>query len=444
MTVVQFQGKGAAKGTVTPKGGLIAALDIGSTKISCLIAEPVPAKHRTPEQGDRRNLKILGVGHQLSRGVRSGAIINVDEAERAIRLAVDAAERMAQRTISEVYVNVSGGRPQSRLYIGSAITHDGVGAQVSQRDLDNVLNEALAQVDPGRRTILHLAPLQYHLDDARGIKDPTGLFGDTVSLELGVVTVETPHLKNLTLAVERAHLSVAGFVIAPYAAARAVLAEDEKELGVTVVDMGGATTSFAVFHENKLVVADVIPVGGQHITNDIARGLSTTIAHAERMKTLWGSALSSTVDEREMISVPLLGERGVDTVQQVPKSMLTGIISPRLEETFELLRNKLENSGPAYHAGRRMVITGGASQLNGVSEVASRWFDRQVRMGSPVHIQGMPEAAHSPGFSVCAGLINYALVPDRHYALPKAKAQEVQRAQHGYVRRMGRWIADSF
>lgn len=444
MTVVQFQGRGGSKGAAAPKGGLIAALDIGSTKISCLIAEPVPAKHRTPEQGDRCNLKVLGVGHQLSRGVRAGAIINVDEAERAIRLAVDAAERMAQRTISEVYVNVSGGRPQSRLYIGSAVTQDGVGGQVSQRDRDNVLNEALAQVDPGRRTILHLAPLQYHLDDARGIKDPTGLFGDTLSLELGVVTVESPHLKNLTLAVERAHLAVAGFVIAPYAAARAVLAEDEKELGVIVVDMGGATTSFAVFHENKLVVADVIPIGGQHITNDIARGLSTTIAHAERMKTLWGSALSSTIDEREMISVPLLGERGVDTVQQVPRSMLTGIISPRLEETFEMLRNKLESSGSAYHAGRRLVITGGASQLNGVSEVASRWLDRQVRMGSPVHIQGMPEAAHSPGFSVCAGLLNYALVPDRHYELPKAKAQEVQRAQQGYVRRMGQWIVDSF
>jgi cell division protein FtsA len=246
------------------------------------------------------------------------------------------------------------------------------------------------------------------------------------------------------MAVERAHLTIAGFVMAPYAAARAVLAEDEKTLGVTVVDMGGATTSFAVFHENNLVMADVVPLGGQHITNDIARGLSTTIAHAERMKTLWGSALASTVDEREMISVPLLGERGVDTVQQVPKSMLTGIIRPRLEETFEMLRDKLEKSGAAHLAGRRLVITGGASQLNGVREVAAQWLDRQVRMGSPAHVQGMPESAHSPGFAVCAGLLNYALKPDTHYALPKSKADAVERAQTGYVRRMGRWIADSF
>ena len=209
-----------------------------------------------------------------------------------------------------------------------------------------------------------------------GIKDPHGMFGETLSLDLGVVTVEPPHLKNLALAVERAHLSVAGFVMSPYAAARSVLAEDEKTLGVTVVDMGGATTSFAVFQDNHLVLADVVPIGGQHITNDIARGLSTTIAHAERMKTLWGSALASAVDEREMISVPLLGERGVDTVQQVPKSMLTGIIRPRLEETFEMLRAKLEAlRGAAPRAAAAWSITGGASQLNGVREVATQWLD---------------------------------------------------------------------
>lgn len=441
MTVVQFQGKGGIKPPSVPKGGLVAALDIGSTKISCLIAEAVPAKHRTSDSEEKNSLKVLGVGHQLSRGVRSGAIVNVDEAERAIRLAVDAAERMAQRTINDIYINVSGGRPQSRVYTGSVPVAAG---QVEPRDTDKALDAALAQVDPGRRNILHLAPLQYHLDDARGIKDPHGMFGETLSLDLSVVTVEPPHLKNLAMAVERAHLSVAGYVMSSYAAARSVLAEDEKALGVTVVDMGGATTNFAIFQDNHLVMADVVPIGGQHITNDIARGLSTTIAHAERMKTLWGSALSSAVDEREMISVPLLGERGVDTVQQVPKSMLTGIIRPRLEETFEMLRAKLEAAGARHLAGRRLVVTGGASQLNGVREVATEWLDMQVRMGSPAHVQGMPESAHSPGFAVCAGLLNYALTPDLHFALPKAKADAVARAQSGYVWRMGRWIAESF
>jgi cell division protein FtsA len=441
MTVVQFHGKGGGKPPAVQKGGLVAALDIGSTKISCLIAEAVPAKHRSSDSEEKNSLKVLGVGHQLSRGVRAGSIVNLDEAERAIRLAVDAAERMAQRTINEVYVNVSGGRPQSRLFTGSV---DVASGQVGPADMDRVLDAALLRVDPGRRNILHLAPLQYQIDEARGVKEPAGMFGETLSLDLAVVTVEPPHLKNLALAVERAHLSIAGYVIAPNAAARAVLAGDEKTLGVTVVDMGGATTSFAIFQDGSLVTADVLPVGGQHITNDIARGLSTTIAHAERMKTLWGSALASAVDDREMISVPLLGERGVDTVQQVPKSMLTGIIRPRLEEIFELLRDKIESSGAQHLGGRRMVITGGASQLNGVREVAAQWLDRQVRMGAPAHVQGMPESAHSPGFAVCAGLLNYALKPETHYALPKSKAEAVARAQAGYVWRMGRWIAESF
>jgi cell division protein FtsA len=441
MTVVQLHGKAAARGPAGAKSGIFGALDIGSTKISCLIAEVVPPKHRNSEGELRNGMRILGVGHQLSRGVRSGSIVDVDEAERAIRLAVDAAERMAQRSITEVYVNVSGGRPQSRLYSGTETLPAG---QVTPRDLERVLSAALAQVDPGRRAILHLTPIQYHLDDARGLQSPVGMHGETLAMDLGVVTVERAHLKNLSLAIENAHLGTAGFVIAPYAAAKSVLAEDEMTLGATLIDMGGATTSFAIFHEGHLVTADIVPIGGIHITNDIARGLSTTIAHAERMKTLWGSALAAQVDEREMIAVPLLGERGVDTVQKVPKSMLTGIIRPRLEEIFELLRDKIEASGAAHLSGRRAVLTGGASQLTGMRDIAAQWLDRQVRMGLPVHIQGMPESAHSPGFAVCAGLLQHALRPDAQFALPKAKAEAIERSQQGYVRRMGRWIAESF
>ncbi len=437
MTVVQLHGKGVS----AAKGATLAALDIGSSKVSCLIAEAVPDRHRNADGQNAPGLRILGLGHQLARGVRSGAIIDVDEAERAIRLAVDGAERMAQRTISEVTVNISGGRPQSRVFGAVEKTATGV---VSPRDMDRVLELALAQVDPGRRTVLHLSPIQYHLDDAKGIKAPLGMHGDMLGLDLGVVTAEPAHLRNLSLAIDRAHLAATGFVVAPYAAAKSVLADDELALGVTLVDMGGATTSFAIFHDSHLIFADMIPLGGQHVTNDIARGLTTTIAHAERMKTLWGSALASITDERDMISVPLLGERGVDTVQKVPKSMLTGIIRPRLEEIFEIIRDRLAESGLAHLGGRRVVLTGGASQLTGVREVAGQWLDRQVRLGVPALMPGMPEAATSPGFAVCAGLLKYALKPDTHYAIPKEAAKVLERAQMGYVRKVGRWIAESF
>ncbi|MGH6855788.1 MAG: cell division protein FtsA, partial [Aestuariivirga sp.] len=270
------------------------------------------------------------------------------------------------------------------------------------------------------------------------------MYGENLMVELAAVTVEPAHLRNMALAIERAHLATAGFVISPLAAARAVLAEDEMSLGVSLIDMGGATTSFAIFHDGNLVFSDVIALGGQHITNDIARGLSTTVAHAERMKTLWGSALASHVDEQDMIAVPLLGERGVDTVQKVPKSILTGIIRPRLEEIFELVRDRLEASGMAHFAGRRVVLTGGASQLTGAREAAGQCLDRQVRLGLPAAMPGMPEFAHNAGFAVAAGILKYTLRPDMGHALPQHRPRQIEHAQQGYMRKMGRWIAESF
>ncbi len=441
MTVVQLNGKSTGRGTVTDRRSIFAALDIGSSKISCLIAETLPAKHKMPGAFEQKSLKILGLGHQVSRGVRNGSIVDVDEAERAIRLSVDAAERMAQQAISEVYVNVSGGRPQSTCYTGQIMIE---GNAVSPRDLDTVIASAVAQINPSRRTVLHLAPIQYHIDDANGIVAPLGMHGERLRVDLGVVTADSANLRNLALAIERAHLSVKGYVIAPYAAGKAVLAEDEMVLGTVLIEMGGATTGISIFHEGNLVFADSIPVGGMHVTNDIARGLSTTIAHAERMKTLWGSALPTSTDEREMLSVPLLGERGVETVQKVPRAMLTSIIRPRIDEIFELVAERLNQCPVAYLGGQRVVLSGGASQLTGVCEVAGLWLGRQVRPGTPKPVSGMPDAGRNPGFSVAVGLLAYGLKPDRHCALPAQAARNLAQAQQGYARRVGRWIADSF
>lgn len=430
MNVVQLQSRKSG-GEAAAKGGVVAALDVGSTKISCLIAEVTGPK-------EERALKVLGVGQQASRGVRCGAIINVDEAERAIRLAVDAAERMAGRAISEVHVNVSGGRPQSRLFSAS---HDTATGKVSPRDIDALTAAALAKVETGHRSILHVTPVQYRLDEAQGIKQPLGMHGTKLSLDLGVVMVEPAHMHNLSLAIERAHLSVAGFVAAPYAAAKSVLEEDEAELGVAVVDLGGATTSFAIFSEGALLCADVVLFGGQNITNDIARGLNTTLAHAERMKTLWGCAQASEADESELLSVPILGERGVDGVHKVPKSQLTAIIRPRLDEILEMLRDRMAATGMADFAQRGMVLTGGASQLTGLREAAAEMFSRPVRLAAPATLPGMPTAAHGPVFAVASGLLHYALKPDAHSSVKAASAGAPR--QQGYMRKMGRWIVES-
>jgi cell division protein FtsA len=415
---------------------IVAALDIGTTKTCCMIGEVVPGRRtQTGEQIESR-VKVLGMGHQAARGVKGGVVVDLDEAERAIRVAVDQAERMARQTITEVFVNVSGGRPLCQGFVGSAETG---GEAVRPEHMNEAVARALASCDPGRRVLLHATPVRFGIDDAKGVERPEGMFGETLSVDLNVVTVERGALRNLTLAIERCHLKVGAFVIAPYAAAKAALVDDEQKLGTILIEMGGATTSIAVLQDGALCFADVIPVGGQHITNDLARGLSTTIAHAERLKTMAGSAMSAICDEREMIAVPLLGERGPDKVHRVPRSMLTGIIRPRLEETFELVRDRLRQEGAAS-AARRVVLSGGSSQLLGARELAAQILEKQVRAHRSIDLMGLPDLARSPAFAVAAGLLRYALNPDRHLSLRGRFGEDAG----SYLLKVGKWIKESF
>ena len=437
MTVVQLHPKTALRPPSGDRSSIIAAVDIGSSKIACLIGQALPSRGRP---GDEAPLRILGLGHQAARGVRGGTVVDVEEAERAIRLAVDAAERMAQRTISAIYVNVSGGRPQSTTYRATVQVPSG---EVTEPDVDAAIIAALKLCAPGKRAIMHVAPGRFALDEAKGVEHPVGMFGDQLTAEVNVVTADAAALRNLSQAVARCHLEVAGSAVASYAAAKSVLAADELALGVTLIDMGSATTGVSVFYDGHLVFADSVPLGGQHITNDIAQGLSTTIAHAERMKTLWGSAIASGADDRESIQVPLLGERGADTIHSVPKSLLTGIIRPRLEEIYDLMRQRIAASPAARLGAARAVLTGGGSQLNGAREMASHWFSTQVRAGGPVPLPGMPDAGNTPGFAVAAGLLLYALNPDRHFAIPPAQLVAEAPQSKSYVRRVGRWLAES-
>ena len=265
------------------------------------------------------------------------------------------------------------------------------------------------------------------------------MYGERLSVTLHVLAAANGPLRNLKTAIERCHLQVDGFVASGYASGLACLVEDEMDLGVTVVDMGGGTTNVAVFHEGALVFADVVPVGGRHVTSDVARGLSTTAQHAERMKTLYGSAIPSPADEREMVSVPQVGEAGADAIQQVPRSILIGIIQPRVEETLELVRDRLVASGMTGVAGRRLVLTGGACQLTGVRELAARILDKQVRVGRPLRLHGLAEATEGPAFATCAGLLAHVIQRPE-----EAKIAAEANAAHGGLRRIGRWFKEYF
>ncbi len=433
--LVRGQGRGLT--SLSPR--LVAAVDIGSVKTACLIAEWNPGK-KSVELDIRNGLKIIGFGQTISRGVKNGAIADIAEAERSIRIAVDSAERMAGATIRSVHVNVSGGRPQTMVASAAVKIENGV---VTQSDIDAAVSLAVSKSDIGKRHVLHLLPVSYAIDGVETPQAPVGMHGEAVKADIAVVSMEQAALSNLRLAVERSHLELSGLALAPYAAAKSVLAPDEMDLGTILFDMGGYTTHVAAFRHGKLVASAMLPIGGQHISNDIAHGLSTTVVHAERLKTMFGSVLGSGHDERELLAVPLLGERGVDTVQKVPRHVLTSIIVPRLDELFEHARRLFEDGPMAGLAINRMVVTGGASQLHGMREFATSRLGLPVRLGLPSGFQGLPELAKSGGFAAVAGLLVAACEPNGACEMPHEAKIAIDRSQLTYARRVGKWLAEA-
>ncbi len=378
--------------------GLIAALDIGTTKTVCFIARV----------GDGGVLRVHGIGHQISRGIRAGAVVDMDEAERAIRTTVEAAESMLDERINGIIVNLSGGQPVSRIVqVENTIN----GHEIGETDIRRMHDSARQYYALPDRELIHALTMDYSVDGNRSIRDPRGMFGEKLGLSVHLVHAAAGPTRNLRTVINRCHLEIEARVASPYASALACLVEDEKQLGVTCIDMGGGTTSIAVFSEGQLRHTGTIPVGGQHVTSDIARCLSTPVSSAERIKTLYGSATPSPSDEREFIKIPLVGEDEENgaNLNQVPQSFLCQIIQPRLEETFEMVRNHLTAAGVDTAAGRRVVLTGGASQMQGIRDLAALVLDKQVRLGRPVGFQGLAEATHGPAFSTCAGLLRYSL-----------------------------------
>lgn len=376
------------------RSGPVGVLDIGSTKVVCLIGR---------QEADGR-LRVLGFGWHRGKGVRGGGIVDLDQAERAIRAAVGQAEDMADTRLHKVTVNLTCGQPESRLL---NVQWPVGGRAVEESDIRRVIAEGRARAEGDGRETIHAMPLTFSADETEGVADPRGLFCSTLTARLHIIDAATGALRSLGACVARCDLDIAEVVSAPMAAGLAVLMEDERELGVTVIDMGGGTTGMAVFGEGQLLHTAQLPVGGGHVTNDVARLLSTPVAHAERLKALYGNAAGCTDDEREMLSVQLIGEEDHQHAK-VPRSMLVSIIRPRIEETFELVKERLERSGLTRAAGNRVVLTGGACQLGGVRELAAHMLGKQVRLGRPSALRGLPDAAAGPAFATAAGLLAWA------------------------------------
>ncbi|MBB5753026.1 cell division protein FtsA [Prosthecomicrobium pneumaticum] len=423
------------------KATIVSILDVGSTKICCLIARLRPREPDDMLPGRTHSIEVLGLGHQRSRGIKSGVVVDLEKAEHAIRLAVDSAERMAGVTVESVIVNISAGRLASETFSASVKLSP---REVEEADIRRVLAAGRDHSVTDDRVVVHSLPIRYALDGNPGIRDPRGMVGERLGVDMHVVTAEAGPVRNLELCIARCHLAVEAIVASPYASGLASLVEDESELGVALIDLGGGTTTMGVFFDGQFVHSDGIAIGGQHITNDIARGLSTPIEYAERLKTMHGNALSITADDRDILSVPPLGEDERDIPNQVPRSALTRIVRARVEEILELVRDRLNSSGFATMVGRRIVLTGGGSQLTGVAEAARRILARNIRLGRPMGVAGMPEATRGPAFSAAVGLLIYPQVARLEQAARSGRGRFQLTGTGGYIAKMGSWLRESF
>ena len=421
------------KKTTKSRQDIFAALDIGTSKVCCAIAK---VEDRAHEKGGEV-LRLIGVGHQSSKGIKSGLIVDLEALEDAILNAVHSAEQMAGQTISEVCVNL----PASNVHSQTFESHLSIVNQtVDETHIRRLLTFGRnAQISDDQQ-IIHALPISYSIDNSHGIHDPRGMVGNQLSVTIHLVTAPKSLIRNLQNCIGRCHLDVNGFVVTPYASGLSTLVDDELTLGATVIDMGGGTTTIASFLDGILIYLDSIPVGAAHVTSDIARGISTPLVQAERLKTLYGTVILSSADERENIIVPQLGENHGPQTHQIPKSLLTQIIRARVEETLVLIWSRLAARGMDQLVCQRIILTGGGSQLPGIREMAATLWNRQVRNGQPISVIGASDFATNPMFSTCAGLLQYSW---RDYAGSQNVVQMDAPPTHLW-QRVATWIKENF
>ncbi len=423
------------------RSGVLTVLDVGSSKVCCVVAKLKPCEDGKLLRGRSHRAQVMGIGHQKSQGIKSGVVVDLDRAEHAIRLAVDAAERMAGLTVDSLIVNMTAGRLKSETFCA---TINLGGHEVDEADIRRVLAAGAKQALRAEREVVHSLPVAFSLDAERGVRDPRGMVGETLGVDMHVLTADAAPLRNVELAINRSHLSVERMVATPYASGLAALVDDELEMGAACIDMGGGTTTISVFSEGRFVHGDAIPVGGNHVTLDLAKGLSTSLEAAERLKVMHGSALPGIADDRDIVSIQPIGEES-EAPLQVPRSVMTRIIRARIDETLEMLRERINKSGFSNAVGKRVVLTGGASQLAGLPEAARRVLGRNVRVGRPLGIAGLPEAAKGPAFSTAVGLLIY---PQQMASFESQAAFGFSRFRMtgtgGRLQRVSQWLRDSF
>ena len=393
--------------------GVIVILDIGTSKIGCLVLRfDGPDRFKDADgvgsMAGQSSFRVIGAATTRSRGVRFGEIDAMQETERAIRTAVQAAQKMAQVRVDHVIACLAGARPRSYGLDGEVGIE---GSVVSEADVGRVL-AACEVPDYGEdREVMHAQPINFALDHRSGLADPRGQIGHKLTTDMHLLTVDAAAVQNILYCIKRCDLELAGVASSAYAAGISSLVEDEQELGSACIDLGGGSTGISVFIKKHMIYADSVRMGGDHVTSDISMGLQVPTATAERIKTFYGGVFATGMDDREMIEIG--GDTGdwEHDRRTVSRAELIGIMRPRVEEILEEVRSRLDAAGFEHLPSQQIVLTGGASQIPGLDGLASKILGQQVRLGRPLRVQGLPQAATGPAFASAVGLCLFAANP---------------------------------
>ena len=404
---------------------IIAGLDLGTTKVCAIVAEQT-------EDG----IDIIGIGSVPSKGLKKGVVVNIESTVQAIKAAIEQAETMAGCEIRTVFAGIAGSHVRGMNHEGVAAIHN---REVDSRDVERVLEQAKAVPMASDRQVLHVIPQEFIVDDQDGIREPIGMSGVRLEARVHMVTAASMSVQNIIKCAGRCDLEVADVVLQPLASADAVLSEDEKEIGVALIDIGGGTTDLILFAGGAVVHTVSIPLGGISLTNDVATLMRTPIAEAERLKIKYGCAASAMVDEEAMIEVPSVGGR---PSRQMRRRELSDIIEPRVEEIFAAVRHVIAESGFHDMLAAGAVITGGATLLDGMPELAEAVLGLPARRGVPSGIGGLVDVVKSPAYATGVGLVKYGAQRLRH--LPRAEEEVPLPVKAGWGAKIGHWFKEVF
>lgn len=403
---------------------IIVGLDIGTTKVAVIVAQ----------RGIGGKVDIIGIGTHPAQGMRRGVVVNIDATVNCIRAATQEAELMAGCEISSVYAGIAGAHIKGFNSHGIVAVKN---KEVTTRDVERVIDAARAVAIPMDREILHILPQEYIVDEQDGIREPIGMSGVRLEAKVHIVTALVASAQNIVKSANRVGLSVSDLVLEPIASAEAVLSPEEKELGVAMVDVGGGTTDITVFHGGAVKHTAVLPIGGNHLTNDIAAGLRTPSSAAEEIKRRYGSALTSLVQSSETIEVPSTGGR---EPRVLSRQVLAEIIEPRMEELLTLVHRELVRSGFDEFLTAGVVLTGGTVLLDGITEFGEQIFNLPVRRGFPTGVGGLVDVVNSPAYATGVGLVLYGAKQEGHRVTRLNNQSLFGKVKH----RMAEWFTEHF